>query len=116
MALMTIDEYNVGAPGQSAGQSADYQIKGFSVNSDLTAGMLTNKTEEKLGVVADVLLNNAGQIEYVVVSLGNLPTSRMVLLPAERARIDHGHQTVYASAMSKDQAEALPEFDPEAQR
>jgi PRC-barrel domain len=112
MSLMTIDEYS----GNPSGQADIYRIKGFSVHSDLTAGMLTNKTEEKLGMVADVLLNATGQIEYVVVSLGNSTTSRMVLLPADRARIDAEHQVVYASAMSKDQAEALPEFDPAAKR
>lgn len=108
MALMTIDEYDVSSPGQTA----SYQIKGFSVNSDLIAGMLTNKTEEKLGTVADLLFNSSGEIEYVVVSLGNLSTSRMVLLPADRAKINHEQQVVYAGAITKEQAEALPEFDP----
>lgn len=107
MALMTLDEYNVKSPSQAAG----YQIKGFSVHSDLVAGMLTNKTEEKLGIVADLLLNTTGQAEYVVVSLGDLATGRKVLLPADRARIDQKDQVVYASAMSKTEAEALPEFD-----
>lgn len=108
MALMSIDQYNVNSPGQS-----NYQIKGFAVHSDLVAGMLTNRTEEKLGTVDDVLLNATGQAEYVVVSLGNLPTGRRVLLPADRAQIDHEHQTVYAGAMSKEEAETLPEFNPE---
>ncbi len=109
MALMTFDEYNTKFPEQAT----SYQVKGFSVHSDLVAGMLTNKTEEKLGTVADVLLNPTGQIEYIVVSLDDLALGRQVLLGADRARIDHDHQVVYAGAMSRDEAKALPEFHPE---
>jgi uncharacterized protein YrrD len=111
MALMTIDDYTVKSAAKSAGGDVSYQIKGFAVHSDLVAGMLTNKTEEKLGMVSDVLLNATGQIEYIVMSLGDLSTSRRVLLSAERARIDHEQQVVYAGAMSKTEAETLPEFD-----
>ncbi|NJO79274.1 MAG: PRC-barrel domain containing protein [Cyanobacteria bacterium RM1_2_2] len=107
MALVTLDEFN----SKSANPISSTQIKGFSVHSDLIAGTLTNKTEEKIGTVSNVLVNDAGQIQYIVVDLGNSPSGREVMLPAERARVDADHQCVYASALTKEDAEQLPTFD-----
>lgn len=108
MALITVDEFD----SRSRTQAGNYRFKGFEVRSDLTAGMLTDKTEEKIGTVAEVLVDESGLIQYVVVDLGVHPSGRQVLLPADRAQIDNDHQRVYASGLTKDQAEHLPEFSP----
>lgn len=107
MTLMTIDEFYA----KSSNQTGSYRVKGFGVRSDLVAGVLTNKTEEKIGTVADVLLDEDGRIQYVIVALGTT-AGRQVLLPADRVRIDYDQQCVYAGGMTKEQAEFLPEFDP----
>lgn len=107
MALVTLDDFNSKSPNR-----IDHtQIKGFSVHSDLIAGTLTNKTEEKIGTVSNVLVNEAGQVQYIAIDLGSSPSGRQVLLPVERARIDAQHQCVYASALTKEEAEQLPVFD-----
>lgn len=108
MALMTIDEY-----GLRAQSGADYRFKGFAVHSDQIAGMLTNKTEEKIGTVADVLIDDAGQVQYIIIDLGTMPSGRQVSLPADRARIDRDRQIIFASGITKEQAEQLPQFTPE---
>lgn len=107
MALVTLDEFDA----ESSNHVALTQIKGFSVHSDLIAGTLTNKTEEKIGTVSNVLINEAGQVQYIVVDLGNSPSGREVMLPIERARVDAQNRCVYASALTKEDAEQLPVFD-----
>ena len=108
MALMVIDDYNVDAHSQAD----QYRIKGFEVRSDLVAGAIASQTEEKLGTVANLVVNDAGMIQYIVVDLGLAPSGRQVLLPADKARVDASHQRVYATGITKDQAERLPEFNP----
>lgn len=107
MALVTLDEFNSKSPNRT-----DFtQIRGFSVHSDLIAGTLTNKTEEKIGTVSNVLVNEAGQVQYIVIDLGSSPSGREVMLPIERASVDAKNQCVYASALTKEDAEQLPVFD-----
>lgn len=108
MALMTIDEFNL----KTSNRADSFTIKGFPVHSDLIAGTLTNKTEEKIGTVANVLVDDTGRIQYIVVDLGINPSGRQVLLPADRSQINAEHQRVYAGGITKEQAEALPEFNP----
>ncbi len=112
MALMTIDEYSL----HSQSPYGDYKIRGFAVHSDLVAGMLSSTTEERLGTVADVLLDDTGRIQYVIIDLGASPSGRQVSLPADRARIDHKSETVYASGLTKEQAEQLPAFNSQTGR
>jgi hypothetical protein len=107
MALVTLDEFNSKSPNR-----VDHtQVRGFSVHSDLIAGTLTNKTEEKIGTVSNVLVNDAGQVQYIVIDLGDTPSGREVLLPIERARVDAKNHCVYASALTREDAELLPVFD-----
>lgn len=107
MALTTLDEFNAKSPNRLS-QAA---VKGYSVHSDLIAGMVTGKTEEKIGTVSDVLVDETGNIQYVVIDLGSAPSGRQVMLPVERARMDTDHQRVYASALTRQEAEQLPVFD-----
>lgn len=112
MALMTLEQFDF-----SNHQPIDhYQIKGFEVHSDLVAGMLTNKTKEKIGVVTDILIDDAGQIQYIAVDLATRGSGKTVLLPIDRVRIDQDKQQVYASGMTREQAEFLPVFDPQTLR
>lgn len=108
MGLMVIDDYSTGAHDQAE----QYRIKGFEVRSDLIAGAVASQTEEKLGTVANLVVNDAGLIQYIVVDLGLAPSGRQVLLPADKARVDASHQRVYATGITKDQAEQLPGFNP----
>lgn len=108
MALMLYDQFDA-----SRIPTEDYQIKGFDVHSDLVAGVLSDQTEERLGTVSDVLVNEAGNLQYIVVNLGAGVAGRLVLLPVDRVRIDRAHRRVYAEGLTKDQAEGLPVFDPQ---
>ncbi|GAX40998.1 hypothetical protein NIES4075_19660 [Tolypothrix sp. NIES-4075] len=77
-------------------------IKGKSV--------YTEGSDEKIGTVSDVLVDEDGHFRYFVVDLGFWIFGKKVLLPVGRTRIDHGADRVYALGMTRQQAEDLPEF------
>ncbi len=77
-------------------------IKGSSVYSE--------SSDEKIGTVDDVLVDEDGQFRYMVVDLGFWIFGKKVLLPVGRSRMDQDSDRVYAIGLSKNQAEDLPEF------
>jgi len=70
----------------------------------------TEGTDNKIGTVKDILVDDAGQLRYLVIDIGFWIFGKQVLLPMGRAKGDWKAQRIYAS-LSKDQAEQLPEFD-----
>jgi uncharacterized protein (TIGR02271 family) len=78
----------------------DYDVKGL----DLYAG------GEKIGSVDDILVDDEGQLRYLIINTGIWILGKKVLFPIGRARIDHGDKRVYADTLTKAQVEALPEF------
>jgi uncharacterized protein (TIGR02271 family) len=70
----------------------------------------TEGSDEKIGTVSDVLVDEDGHFRYFVVDLGFWIFGKKVLLPVGRTRVDHAADRVYALGMTKQQAEALPEF------
>jgi hypothetical protein len=83
-------------------------LKGMEIFSDLTAGMVTDKTREKIGAISEILVDDAGQLQYLVVDLGAFGSGRQVLMPIERVYISNENDCIYASGFSKEQAEQLP--------
>jgi uncharacterized protein (TIGR02271 family) len=80
----------------------DDDIKGKSV--------YTEGSDEKVGTISDVLVDEDGRFRYFVVDLGFWIFGKKVLLPVGRTRVDHGADRVYALGMTRQQAEDLPEF------
>lgn len=76
-------------------------IKGYDVYAD---------TAEKIGGVYDVLVDESGRFRYFVIDTGFWVFGKKVLLPVGRARIDYDQHRIYATGMSKEQAENLPEY------
>lgn len=88
---------------------ADYQdsfgrddIKGYDVYAD--------RTNEKIGSVKNILVDEAGHFRYLVVDTGFWVFGKQVLLPMGRSRIDQNQRRIYAVGLTKEQAEQLPEF------
>ncbi|WYL96108.1 MAG: DUF2382 domain-containing protein [Gloeotrichia echinulata IR180] len=73
-------------------------------------GVYTESTNEKIGTVSDVLVDEEGHFRYLVVDLGFWIFGKKVLLPIGRSRIDYNSNRVYAIGMTRLQAEDLPEF------
>ncbi|MFW6357855.1 MAG: DUF2382 domain-containing protein [Chroococcales cyanobacterium] len=78
-------------------------IKGF----DVYAG----ETNDKIGTVHDILVDETGRFRYLVIDTGFWIFGKKVLLPIGRCRTDYDHHNVYALGLtSKEQAERLPEY------
>ncbi|TBR59014.1 DUF2382 domain-containing protein [Mastigocladus laminosus UU774] len=78
-------------------------IKGMSVYAE--------GTDEKIGTVHDVLVDEEGHFRYLVVDMGFWIFGKKVLLPVGRSRIDHTSDRVYVLGMTREQADNLPEYD-----
>lgn len=67
-------------------------------------------SNDKVGSVEDILVDDRGQIRYLLVHTGNWILGKKVLLPIGFARIDYNDNRVYANNLTKAQVENLPEF------
>ena len=79
------------------------EIKGYDVYAD--------KTDEKIGSVKNILVDESGHFRYLVVDTGFWIFGKEVLLPIGRSSIDHNAHRIYALGFTKEQAENLPEFN-----
>jgi len=101
MALMKIEDFYPNYKDEIFGGD---DIKGF----DVYAG----SSDEKIGSVYDVLVDDSGRFRYLVIDTGFWVFGKKVLLPIGSSRIDYGARRVYATSLvNKDQAEQLPEYD-----
>ncbi|MCW5312750.1 DUF2382 domain-containing protein [Nostoc sp. KVJ3] len=83
-------------------------FEGHDING---LGVYTQGTDEKVGTVSDVLVDEEGHFRYLVVDLGFWIFGKKVLLPIGRARIDYNVDRVYTIGLTREQAEDLPEFN-----
>jgi uncharacterized protein YrrD len=79
------------------------EIKGYDVYAD--------RTDEKIGTVKNILVDESGHFRYLVVDTGFWIFGKQVLLPVGRSSIDHNAQRIHALGFTKEQAENLPEFN-----
>ncbi len=79
-------------------------------NDDLMSYSLYSDTDEKVGSVKDILVDRDGHFRYLVVDTGFWFFGKNVLLPFGRARIDRSQNRVYATGLTKEQVEHLPEY------
>jgi uncharacterized protein (TIGR02271 family) len=77
-------------------------IKNFSVY---------DHTNDKIGSVYDIIVDEAGKFRYLVIDTGFWIFGKKVLLPVARASIDYAQQRIYARDLTKEQVEHLPEYD-----
>ncbi|HEY9601777.1 MAG TPA: DUF2382 domain-containing protein [Allocoleopsis sp.] len=77
-------------------------IKGYDVYTE---------NEEKIGGVYDALLDETGRFRYLVIDTGFWVFGKKVLVPVGRVQMDYDRHRVYVMGMTKEQAEALPEYN-----
>jgi uncharacterized protein (TIGR02271 family) len=99
MALLKIEDFDPNYRDTFGGND----LQGMSVYTE-------GSNEEKFGNVTDVLVDEEGHLRYLVVDLGFWIFGKKVLLPIGRSRIDYNSDRVYVSGMTREQAEALPEY------
>lgn len=96
MALLRLEDFEPNYREAFGGE-----IKGIDV--------YTENTDDKIGTVNDILVDQEGRLRYLVVDVGFWVFGKKLLLPMGRSRGDWNARRVYAS-LSKTQAEDLPEF------
>lgn len=98
MPLLKIDDFEPNYRESFEG----HDIKGMDV--------YTEGTNEKIGTVSDMIVDEEGRFRYLIVDIGFWIFGKKVMLPVGRSRIDHNAARIYALGMTKQQAENLPEF------
>ncbi len=71
---------------------------------------LYTEGEQKIGTVADALVDNNGRFRYLVIDTGSETAGKQILLPIGLSRIDYSRQRVIVDGLSKAQVEQLPEY------
>ena len=80
----------------------DRDMKGYSVYSE---------SDEKIGTVSDILVDEEGRFRYFIVDLGFWIFGKKVLMPVGRVRIDDSAERIYTTGLTREQAEDLPEYN-----
>ena len=88
----------------------DYKEEIFG-GQDIKSFSVYDYTNEKIGSVYDIIVDDNGRFRYLVIDTGFWIFGKKVLLPVGRASIDYAQERVYAKGFTKEQAENLPEYD-----
>lgn len=68
-------------------------------------------SNDKVGSVDDLLVEDSGNLRYLVINTGAWIFGKKVLLPIGRTQISHADRRVYVDGLSRTDVENLPEFD-----
>ncbi len=94
-----------------------YKIKDFDPNYQShfdgvdIVGFDVYTTQEKIGSIADILVEDNGSLRYLVINTGVWVLGKKILLPIGKARFDHKSKRVYVDALSKAQVESFPNYN-----
>lgn len=87
----------------SSDYKEDADFDNFDVYSDIN--------HEKVGTVKDILVDESGRFRYLIVDTGFWIFGKQVLLPIGRSRMSYTDRRVYATGLTREQVESLPDFD-----
>jgi uncharacterized protein (TIGR02271 family) len=94
-----------------------YKLEDFDPNyrdtfdgDDVKALDLYTEGKEKIGSVADALVDPEGRFRYLVINTGLASLGKKILLPIGLSHIDYSEKRVYVDGLSKSQVEHLPEY------
>ncbi|MEG3834267.1 MULTISPECIES: DUF2382 domain-containing protein [unclassified Microcoleus] len=101
MLLYKIEDFN---PNYRQAAFEDDDIKGLDVYG--------GSTDDKIGTIDTVLVDETGRCRYFVVETGSWIFDKKVLLPIALCHIDFNGRRVYATGLqSKDKVEKLPRYE-----
>lgn len=94
-----------------------YKLADFDPNyretfggEDIKALSLYTEGGERIGSVADALVDIHGRFRYLVIDSLYNGEGKKILLPIGLSRIDYNAQKVYVDGLSREQVERLPEY------
>ena len=80
-------------------------------NNDIINFPVYDYSDEKIGSVHDIIVDETGRFRYLVIDTGFWIFGKKVLLPIGRASVSYSQERIYAKGLTKEQAEDLPEYD-----
>ena len=90
----------------------NYREEAFDGADAKGLDVYAGRTNEKIGSIHDVIVDETGRFRYFVIDTGFWIFGKKVLLPVGRCHVDAGARRIYAIGIStKEQAEKLPEYD-----
>lgn len=94
----------------------DRSYRDIAGNEDITGfDVYSQVTDDKIGSVKDIILDDSGNFRYFIVDLGFWIFGKNVLLPVGRAKLDYKARRIYVLGLTKEQAEHLPEYKDDMQ-
>ncbi|MEH2413661.1 DUF2382 domain-containing protein [Nostoc sp.] len=81
---------------------------------DFKALEVYTQAGERVGSVADVLVDDDGRFRYLIIDTSLDSVSKKILLPIGLSRIDYPTRRVYVNGLSRQQIENLPDFKEDA--
>jgi uncharacterized protein (TIGR02271 family) len=81
---------------------------------DIKALDLYTEAEERVGSVADVLVDDDGRFRYLIIDTSVDFASKKILLPIGLSRINYPERRVYVKKLSRQQLESIPEYKEDA--
>ncbi|MHC5596176.1 MAG: DUF2382 domain-containing protein [Nostoc sp.] len=81
---------------------------------DIRALDLCTESGERVGSVADVLVDDDGHFRYLIIDITLDSVSKKILLPIGLSRINYTERRVYVDGLSRQQIERLPDHKEDA--
>lgn len=88
----------------------NYQENIFANDNLKSYEIYTSPDGERVGTVHNILVDDSGHLRYFVIDTGFWIFGKKVLLPIGLCNIDYPNHRVYASDLTKEQVEQLPEY------
>jgi len=86
-------------------------LEAFEGNDLIGFNVYIEGTDEKVGSVKDILVDELGHFRYLVVDFGLWIFNKQIMLPVGRSRVNYDAQRVYVLGLDRKQAENLPEYN-----
>lgn len=102
MALLTLKNFEASSR-RSLRDLRDYNLVHFEVYT---------AQEEKVGQVADILVDETGHCQYVVIALSEEMADKQVLLSCEQCQVEQTTQRIYARGLNREQMADLKTYNP----
>jgi stress response protein YsnF len=82
-------------------------------DADILRFEVLTSQQEKAGRVSDILMDDIGQLYYLVVDIGSWFNYKLVLVAPEQFRIDRSLQQIHLVGLTKKQVHSLPPYTEE---
>lgn len=102
MALLTLKDFEASSR-RSLRDLREYNLIHFEVYT---------AQEEKVGQVADILLDEAGHCQHLVIALSEEIANKQVILPYEQCQVDQTTLNIYVEGLNREQIANLKTYNP----